>query len=275
MYTNISFVMMIIFTTVIYMTNTIYVDSLINKSYNLFQIIGMKNKTENLEAYRVSFESVFLGTGSGYMSMFGTVIAVVPFVMLYSNARKNTNVRFEIVRTGKKEYIIGKFLSAMICGGCIIMLGYILYGMVALIALPGAKEQFEIDEIAGSFMATGSVRFLYGKLGIRILYVIRSLEMFIYGMTSVMLTLLISAFVRNKYLMLCIPFMLNYFWSGLVDKYISANKFIQYCSPLSPSMLFHLQWNEGRKVLMFWTCFIFVILALSYIVMEKRCDCGE
>ena len=147
--------------------------------------------------------------------------------------------------------------------------------MVALIALPGAKEQFEIDEIAGSFMATGSVRFLYGKLGIRILYVIRSLEMFIYGMTSVMLTLLISAFVRNKYLMLCIPFMLNYFWSGLVDKYISANKFIQYCSPLSPSMLFHLQWNEGRKVLMFWTCFIFVILALSYIVMEKRCDCGE
>ena len=113
MYTNISFVMMIIFTTVIYMTNTIYVDSLINKSYNLFQIIGMKNKTENLEAYRVSFESVFLGTGSGYMSMFGTVIAVVPFVMLYSNARKNTNVRFEIVRTGKKEYIIGKFLYCM------------------------------------------------------------------------------------------------------------------------------------------------------------------
>ena len=206
MYTNISFVIMIIFTAVIYMTNTIYIDSMSTKSYNMFQIIGMKNRKENLKAYGISFESIFLGTGSGYISMFGPVIAAVPFVMLFSNARKNTNVRFEIMRTGKKEYLIGKFLSAMVCGGSVIMLGYLLYGLVSLIVLPGAKEQFEIDEVISGFMAVKSVRYLYGKLGIGILYLVRSMEMFVYGMTSVMLTMLISAFVHNKYLVLCIPF---------------------------------------------------------------------
>lgn len=44
MYTNISFVIMIIFTAVIYMTNTIYIDSMSTKSYNMFQIIGMKTE---------------------------------------------------------------------------------------------------------------------------------------------------------------------------------------------------------------------------------------
>jgi len=275
MYTNISFVIMIIFTAVIYMTNTIYIDSMSTKSYNMFQIIGMKNRKENLKAYGISFESIFLGTGSGYISMFGPVIAAVPFVMLFSNARKNTNVRFEIMRTGKKEYLIGKFLSAMVCGGSVIMLGYLLYGLVSLIVLPGAKEQFEIDEVISGFMAVKSVRYLYGKLGIGILYLVRSMEMFVYGMTSVMLTMLISAFVHNKYLVLCIPFMLNYFWSGLINKYLSRSVLIQYCTPSYPSMIFHLQWNEGRRVLVFWTSFMLIILALSYIVMEKRCDCGE
>ena len=161
MYTNISFVIMIIFTAVIYMTNTIYIDSMSTKSYNMFQIIGMKNRKENLKAYGISFESIFLGTGSGYISMFGPVIAAVPFVMLFSNARKNTNVRFEIMRTGKKEYLIGKFLSAMVCGGSVIMLGYLLYGLVSLIVLPGAKEQFEIDEVISGFMAVKSVRYLF------------------------------------------------------------------------------------------------------------------
>lgn len=275
MYSNISFGIMVLFTMIIYMTNTVYTDWMSSKKYNMFQIIFMKDKSKYLEESQVYFESVFFGTNMGYISMFAPILAAVPFVVLISNARKNTNVRFEIFRIGKKEYVTGKILSAMVCGGSIMMSGYILYGFAAAVILPGVKDKLIFDMLINNMTSIKSIGHLYDKFGITVLYAARCVEMFVYGMTSVLLTLFVSAFAHNKYMVLCIPFMINYLWSGLISKYASVNGIIQNFDSAYPSALFHIGWNDRRIVLIFWLVLLVIVLVTYYFTMGKRCDCGE
>lgn len=252
--TNYIFIVSVIGIMLMIMSGTIFTESITTKSYNFFQILTMDsgNRAQLLTMYQVTFDRIFLTGTQGYLWMFVSVFVSSPFVMLMCTAKKNNNIRFEIFRAGKTEYVLAKCISAMISGGLVMSLGYVLFSVGIRVLLP-ADNLIKMTD-----------------------YVKRFMEMFFYGMTSTCITYILSGFMRNKYLVICIPFMLNYFMKTWLDrsKYW-GNKIAEMMRPTAPEYLFSYDHDMKNRILIFWICLFLAGIILYRIALERRCDCGE
>lgn len=252
-FTNYAFLIVVFGTMLIIMSGTILTEFQTHTEYNLFQLLSMQTskKKELMEMNDITFEQIFQSGTSGYLWMFAPVLASASFVVLICSAKKNNNIRFELYRLGKMEYIVGKCIASLICGGLVLSMGYVLFAIVIRIVLP----------------SQGTLQFAdYGK---------RILEMFFYGMTSASITYILSGFIRNKYLVLCLPFMMNYFWKTQLDRSkFMGNKIAHSIHPVNPTYVF-TDGYEWKGILLFWTFVIVIGIILWRIALERRCDCGE
>lgn len=267
---NYVFFLSIIGVVLLLLSGTVLTEALTSKTYNLYQILFME-KTERiklLNMYDVTYESIFLRGTDGYLWMFLPVFTSAPFVLPMCAAKKNNNIRFEIFRSGKLEYVMAKCLSAMLCGGLITCLGYAIFTIIIKCLLPEVVPLNINLDIDLYFMLPQPLNFtMYSK---------RFFELFFYGMTSTCITFTLSGFIRNKYLVLCIPFMLNYF----LKKQLSRGKYMEnelalISNPSTPSNLFTIYDDKKVEIILFW-CGLFIFGILLYrIALGKRCDCGE
>lgn len=187
-----SFFAAVIAALIIFATAVVYVEPLGGKEYSILRLLSMKNTKAVLEDGSLNFTGIFLDGSIGYMEIFAPIVASIPYISIMSSERMNSNFRFEIFRVGRKTYSFGNLFAAVTVGGLIMCAAYMVYGMITYaVLLPGT----------GNTLMREDVWIIVKKL----------MGMFFYGSVSVIPTVFISAFVRNKYIVLCIPFMLNYF----------------------------------------------------------------
>jgi hypothetical protein len=99
---------------------------------------------------------------------------------------------------------------------------------------------------------------------------------FVFGMTTVVLPFAVSAFIRNKYLVICVPFMMNYFLTVFLEKmYGIAPKLASIMLPTNPAELFRFNLERAHWILLYWLGCVIVTLILHYVLLSRRCDCGE
>ena len=236
------------------MSGNIAKDFTTSETYNLIQIIGMNSagKTELLTLNDATCTKIFLHGSQGYLWMFASLLVSAPFVMLMCSAKKNNNIRFEIYRMGKFAYVFTKGVASVLVAGVIMCVGYGLYGIVLSIFLP-----------------TGE--------GLSLWMIVKRLtEMFFYGMSSILLTYCLSAVMKNKYLVLCIPFMANYLLKSLLDRPgLAQMEWRTVINPSSPSYLFSMEYVQRLEVVAFWIGMFALSLFAYYMVLNRRCDCGE
>lgn len=252
--TNYTFGISVVGLTLIIMSGTVVTEAITSTDYNFFQLVFMQaeKRKEIMEMYNITFERIFRTGTQGYLWMFASVFVSAPFVMMMCSAKKNNNIRFELFRSGKMEYVLGKCFASLICGGLVMMLSYALYSFGICLVFPAGDAMKILD------------------------YVKRFAELFLYGMTSTYITYILSGFMRNKYLVLCLPFMINYF----VKTQLSREKFMEskiavVINPVSPSYLFSTQIDIRKCILIFWAGAFVVGIILYRFALERRCDCGE
>ena len=122
-----------------------------------------------------------------------------------------------------------------------------------------------------------NIRFEIYRMG-KFAYVFtkRLTEMFFYGMSSILLTYCLSAVMKNKYLVLCIPFMANYLLKSLLDRPgLAQMEWRTLINPSSPSYLFSMEYVQRLEVVAFWIGMFALSLFAYYMVLNRRCDCGE
>ena len=128
------------------------------------------------------------------------IIAALPFVTAFCNERNTGSIRLNIVRTGKLRYYIGKFVSAVISAGLAVTLGCAVFVAIVYPIFPTVDDCKELSRsffIEDNFsMATELWHFFSGA--------------FIYGAVSVLPAFFMSSFVKNHYIITCVPFMLAY-----------------------------------------------------------------
>lgn len=252
--TNYTFLISVAGLAVIILSGTIVTEVSTFKDYNVFQLAFMQEekKKEMIEMYALTYERIFCMGTQGYLWMFSSVFVSAPFVVLMCSAKKNSNIRFELFRSGKTEYILGKLFSSIICGGLVMSLSYALFSVFIHFILPSGNTLGTLD------------------------YVKRFTEMFFYGMTSTWITYMLSGFMRNKYLVLCIPFMINYFLKTQLSrgKFI-GNKIAFVVNPTSPSYLFSAEGSMKNWILIFWAGAFIAGTVFYRFALERRCDCGE
>lgn len=251
----------VVMTAFLMISGYIYTDMISGKAYSMLNLILMKHPESVIEQAGLSWRDIYLMESPGYTWMFAPVIVSLPFIALICSGNTNSNIRFEMFRTGKKRYILGKIISGVLVAGMIMVTAQIIYGIICGIAMGSEDELTE-------------------KLSV---YVFRTLGALLYGMVSAFPVLLLSSVIRNKYLVFSVPFMLNYFYTMLLNNGLrklagNDNLITDIRSILLQTNMqsFFLMKKSIMVIAAIWMILqFFIIYGIHYYVTERRCDCCE
>lgn len=266
---SMGFLAAIIVTFLLCLTEDVYMDASDMRKYSAFEAL-FKFERQFMES-RSSFcaVSVFKSALSGYSAMFLPILASFPFVFSQSAERNSGNIRFSVFRAKRLRYYFSKFICGVISGGICVMLGVALFGIFSFFAFPGLgcypslpPEYFAPDGISAEIAR-------------------KLLSSFVYGCASTFPAFFLSAFCRNRYLILCVPFLTRYMQDTAVRK-ITANayddKVYQTVFPFhcyAPSQIPYLEAGQMLYSTVAVTVISAALALCGYImIMERRTDKG-
>lgn len=218
--------------------------------------------------------------------MFVPVLASLASVNIFSDEREFRVKRETVLRTGKKQYLFSNILFFMISGGLICMIGYIVFGILCGALFP-ALSDFSAQEINDYFMFnlkdSTIIKTFYSHLGVIGLYLCDSLFYFLYGALLSLPSILISSFLKNKYLIVCIPFFLKYCMNNISQRfYLKAGtqgnmNYHKWAEILNPESLINiLSGNDYIKQIIIVNMLLAVILSACFVLIQSLgVDKGE
>ncbi|WP_294098558.1 hypothetical protein [uncultured Ruminococcus sp.] len=271
---NIGFVGAVLLTTVLAFTASAYTDSATERSYSVFEALFSLDKNILTSDPTLSSVVVFKNGLSGYITMFLPIIVAFPFMVSFCAERNNGLMRFTISRTGRLRYYISKFIASLAAGGLAVMLGIAVFG-AACGVLFQPLSSFSVPEDQMQFVIQDST----GKTIFKMLAVA-----FCYGAISTLPAFFLSSFCKNPYIITCLPFMLNYVLTTMLNRIIDANLFnedfdIDTVDALYPSsvtnFLYIQSFDRSAKWITAVNCSGAIVTLLGFIiVMNLRKDKG-
>lgn len=221
--------------------SNIYCDTLTGKQYVFASLFYDENIREIFNDSGMSLKNIFLGCDGGYLHMFCPIIVGIPCILI-----KKTE-RLLMFRIGRNRYIISKFFSSLFASGLIVTIAYIIYICLGMIIVKGNMWD--------------------------ILLIKKVISVFIWGMYNSILAMVLAEFVENKYLILCIPFVLVYFYTMFFIKIIPYKIY----EVISPSTYQNILLSDNKFAyieLLTIAGLIFLCIIIKKIMLERRCDCG-
>ncbi|SFR56730.1 hypothetical protein [Anaeromicropila populeti] len=270
---NLGFVVSIFITFGLLCTTEVYIDTMTGKAYNVIEALLQIN--QEIAKTEISFAApiILQGAFSSYFAMFIPIIAAFPFIPNFCAERNSGLIRYTIQRTGKIRYYITKFLSAILGGGLSVLLGYCLYGAMITMLFPSIKDYNLPKEILT----------LYTGTNIMLRNLLLIIGIFLYGCFSTIPAFFLAAFVRNRYIITCVPFMVTYLFSSSLTKLIydgmatQNQKLIDIGNTLKPEGISRLYQQDAisRNCLLIYLVFMSICFLLFVIIMNRRFDLGE
>jgi hypothetical protein len=270
---NFGFLISILITFALLFTVEVYTDSLTGKAYNVMEAFLL------LDEEIIKIEPVFASTQilkntfSSYFIMFIPIIAAFPFIPNFCAERNGGLLRFAIQRTGKFRYYIAKFLSSILGGGLCVLFGYLLFSLVVTIAFPSIADYELSKEVADFYSESNTIiHILLSTIGI-----------FLYGCFSTVPAFVLASFVKNRYIITCVPFMITYLYSSSLTKLIydgietQNQRWVDIGTTLKPEAVsrLYLQDTMSRNSLLIYAAFAVACFFLFVLIMNRRCDFGE
>ncbi len=283
-FTNYGFYICIAFTAVLCFCTAIYHDPTNNNEYSAIKsLMEFDHEFMLNNTLFCSYSVASKGAGS-WMTMFIPIISAFAFIPLVCDRCESKFVRLSVFRSSKLSHRTAEFLTACISGGLAVMLGYLLFIGLVYILFPNINE-YSPDLQA---MLSEELSYVYPealKHGHAYLLAMQSFEIFLYGTVSAVPSVMLTCLIRNKYLVMCIPFFLKYAVTQTSVK-LSARAFSDWQNPdmklsefaaiISPDAILNsfsspLMW----QIILYNGVLVFVAFLFYIIVYGRRLDCGE
>ncbi len=264
------FLAAILVTFLLCFTENVYTDISTMRAFSVTEALLTFNR--RFMEGNISFCSlmVFKTALNGYSAMFLPILASFPFVFSQSAERNSGNIRISIFRTKRLKYYLSKFICGIFSGGFCVMLGVILFGIFSFFAFP-SLECYQNENI--EFYVPDGAPVEIGK---------KLLSSFIYGCANAVPAFFLSSFCRNRYIILCVPFLLRFMQDTAAKKIISGSydsNIYEVIFPFqcyAPSRIPYLEAGQMLYSTLSVTVIFAALLLLGYIViMECRRDKGE
>lgn len=263
----------VVLTFLLCFTSTVYTDLQTGKEYNGFDAIFNLDKEFMLKHGEFFWYNVFSGCIGQYLSMILPIITAFPFIPNFCAERNSGLIRFTISRTGKFRYCFSKFITAFMGGGTAVLFGTLLFGGACYIFFLKPDDLSQIIETSG---------FTPDHYNITALSVWHTLlGTFLFSAMSAIPAFLLSAFIKNRYIITCVPFMAIYMYSTFMLKimYDSRDNYVfkqKYFFLFHDSLLNY--WNAGdgiNKLIAINLLLIIGSFTIFCIVMFKKSDVGQ
>lgn len=258
---NLSFVLLILTVTAMCFLIPVMLDDGRTMIHCLSALFGMSREEFRMqESLRVA--SVISQLTGGYFVMFTPMLVSLGLLPVLCGERESGVYRLVLVRSGKKAGVAGTFLACVFCGGILMASGYLLFAVIWGIhsaVLSGIPE-------IRSVMKT-SVFVLEKTAGV-----------FTFGMMSAMWTYLVSVFVKNRYLLVGIPYIALWFLQRIAAniQWESMEKWFGlrlYGRTFGATYVF-VDLKDTFQILAIYSVIGLFIVLLHGAVMKRRTDCG-
>ncbi len=260
----------ILVTFLLCFTESVYIDTSTMKEFSAFEALFKFNRSFMESQTSFCSLSVYKSALGGYSAMFLPILASFPFVFSQSAERNSGNIRFSIFRKSRLKYYCSKFVCAALSGGICVMLGAALFGIFSFFAFPGLECYS--PSLAERYAPDGVLAEIPRKL----------LSSLIYGAVNAIPAFFLSSFCRNRYMILCVPFLLRFMLDTAIKKILTSSKdgeVFQRVFPFKSDASAQIPYLEAGPTLYSTIAVVVVFSALMLlgyiIIMEQRTDKGD
>lgn len=264
------FLAAILVTFLLCFTENVYIDTSDMRQFSALEALFKFDRAFMESRSSFCSLSVFKSALSGYSAMFLPILASFPFVFSQSAERNSGNIRFSIFRAKRLKYYFSKFICGVVSGGISVMLGVAMFGIFSFFAFPGLEyyQTFDLEFYAPDGVFAEIVRKLLSAL--------------IYGCASAVPAFFLSSFCRNRYIVLCVPFLTRFMrdtalkkiMTGTHDENVFQTIFPFQC--YAPSRIPYLEAGAELYSTIAVTVISAALMLFGYIIiMERRTDKGD
>lgn len=258
-----------------------------NKNDNMYSVISSLSEFNySFMLDNIDFCSIMitLNNSNNWLPMFIPIISSFAFIPLICDEMESGFIRFSVFRSSKLSYQASKFLTACISGGLAVMLGYIIFTIFVYFLFPNINEytpemqKMIKDELNYSYPSF----FNHGYVA---LYIIKFIVFFIYGILASVPSITLTCIIRNKYLVMSIPFFLKYaitqasirLTSIAFNNFTNPNEgLVKFATVISPDSILDMFSSTIIRQILFYNAFLTLIaFALYMIICMRRLDVGE
>lgn len=190
-------------TVVLLFAAEIYTDPNSQSRYSVIRALA-DFSPEELAKRREFCDMVIMNNArGGWLALFAPIITSFCFVPQMCAESEANATRFQIFRSSKIKYNISVFLSGILSGGLALAFGYSLFCAAVSFLFPNASVfgAFEMEMYIGGFKFAEAL-----------------LSMFFYGIFQSVPAMFCTSVLKNKYLIMCIPFFIKYGLTQTVER---------------------------------------------------------
>ncbi|MCH5254286.1 MAG: hypothetical protein J1F41_05125 [Lachnospiraceae bacterium] len=184
------------------------------KSYTIFELLlSLRRDVMFVDIFLNRYEIWMKGIGVWTQLLLPFLLSIGYLSVVSGEKQKGMN-RLLLIRENNLKYSISKVFSAMLSGGIIMFVGYLLFGLVVYAKFPSIQEYSKndlnryLEFYQGFHQDFHEVSFCFS----------RCVDVFLYGMCVNIFAYLVSIFFTDKYILFCLPIMLKYIWGQAVIK---------------------------------------------------------
>lgn len=283
--TGYGFYICIVFTVILCFSADIYEDLANGNKYSAFKVLMDFDRDFMLSNTDFcSLEVMQKGIGS-WLSLFIPIVASFPFVPLICDEYEAKALRFEVFRSSKVCYRVSSFITACVSGGLAIMFGFGLFTAIECLLFPDISEyESGMQEMYREMLMH---RFPdLSESGFALVVVQKLATMFMYGAVCCAPVMMFTIIVRNKYLVMCIPFFIKYALNqtciklqtqATADYNNMDMDLLHSVGIVNPDALARLsEYGEDKKDVLIYSGIIIAISFVVYLIVSlRKVDSGE
>lgn len=257
------FLFAVIAITMLCMTATVDYDEM-GKSLTLFSLMLSEESGAVIE-----HSALFLwkkGMGE-WMIVVAPMLLTMSYITLISGERQNHQIRFQIMRTGNIRYCVSKIVSGALYGGLVFVIGYACLGGILSVRFP-AFGSFSAEE-QGIYLE------MWGASGVVVLILKQFLGTFFFGIAESLFGIGVAIVFRDKYMLLCLPFLLNYLYRQTLQRILNhltmTGKRVDAMDALYPEMVMEPWVGRYRWMIVLAVVLIYIgLIGVFYLSVKRR-----
>lgn len=239
--------------------------------YTIMQVLDKMSRSEMAQEAQLYPAVVLRNAFSGYVTLFVPVVSALPLIQLLHTETQSGWKRIYMCRRSCVRYYWDKWLAGMLISGLMMLIVAVMFRSVMAAVIPGIdSEQLEMMGWRKYPMWLEELR---SYLGI-----------FCYGVFSAIPAIIISTFTNNMYFMICLPFMICYFWDVflsnlivLLRNYNAAGQMTNIMELLFSRAYLHIAQSVGDMLVevIRGAAMIGVLLVIYIFFVKRKLDYGD
>ena len=238
------------------------------RSYTVIEMFFLPKRQEVLSNIEMNWLTIWANSINGWVPLILPAALSIGYLFVLSEERESGALRQLLLRENDRSYCISKVIAAMLAGGITLLIANIVYGIICHAAFPSLScyPAEDVSEYIASQFSEGIPVFVIN-------YIIKT---FLYGVLMNIFAVVLSIYMTDKYILICLPMMIHYGWKQFITRgqmvamERDGNILNQLLSMANPSNILIQKWDKTQVGTIGLMLFMYIIAVFLFVRKMKK-----